>query len=128
MDPRKTAKEILAGFEINLPEIYQAAVIEAMIAGMVTARGEERRDWAHALKQAVESQFPDWGDFHEWPATPDVETVCAWLKKLIQGDRTAICAELEQWIDLHDPHDLIGSTFRRAWSMAIDMIRERGEK
>lgn len=45
------------------------------------------REWSHALKQAVEEQFPEWGDFHEWPTTPDVDFMCDWLRRLIEEDR-----------------------------------------
>jgi len=48
---------------------------------------EAHQDWSHALKQAIESVFPNWGDFHEWPATPDIDAVCAWLQRLVEEDR-----------------------------------------
>jgi hypothetical protein len=61
-------------------------VLGPLIAHAITAAIEDRdRDWSHALKEAVEAQFPEWGDFHEWPATPDVGAVCDWLGRLIKA-------------------------------------------
>lgn len=42
------------------------------------------REWAHALKTAVELHFPRSGSaWREWPETPDVDNVCDWMEALI---------------------------------------------
>lgn len=62
MNPRETAEELLVGFKINLPSAHRAAVIEAMVAGMVIAAAEsadkEREACASIADDADKSTHP----------------------------------------------------------------------
>lgn len=91
----QTATALIRLFEIEmkcgnpLPEAYRIVLRRYLrfTERSNTAAAYRDREWAHALKQAVEEQFPEWGDFHEWPTTPDVDYMCDWLRRLVEDDR-----------------------------------------
>lgn len=84
---------------------------------LIEAIKEAHRDWAHALMTAVEERFPlPGGEWREWPTSPDVAGVCAWLRQLVdeirKDEREACAAIAENPIKIPDEP---GQLDQHAW-------------